>query len=229
MTKGTIYRAVLILTMAGMVTACSSAPPTMQTGPDAETTFDGLVRVDNASMEKVWVRPGIDLNSYGKVMPVIAETRYASVRSTSTSVARKTNQTNFALTDEEKARFQSLVGEVFLAEFAKSQKFELTDQPGEDVLLVKVELLDVASRVPPQEAVRETVYVRIIGDANLVLELYDSTSNQVLARASDSREFKYPGDRMQMSIRGMNESQVRRGLEAWAGILVTGLDSMKTR
>ena len=112
---------------------------------------------------------------------------------------------------------------------AKSQKFQLADQPGEDVLLVKVELLDVASRVPPQDAGRETVYVRIIGDANLLLELYDSNSNEVLARATDSREFKYPGDRMQMSIRGLNEAQVKRGLEAWASILVTGLDSMKTQ
>ena len=230
MTKiGTFFRAAILLAMTGLVASCSSAPPVVQTGPDAETTFDGLVRVNNTSMDKVWVRPGIDLDSYSKVMPVIAETRYASVRSTSTSVARKTGQTNFALTDEEKVRFQASVGEIFLAEFAKSQKFQLTDQPGEDVLLLKVELLDVASRVPPQDVGRETIYVRVVGDAGLLLELYDSRSNEVLARASDKREFKYSGDRMQMSLPGMNEAQVRRGLESWARILVAGLDSLKTQ
>jgi len=179
-------------------------------------------------MNKVWVRPDIDLNSYSKVMPVIAETRYASVRSTSVSVARKMGQDNFALSDDEKMRFQAAVNEIFLAEFAKSQKFQLVDQPGEDVLLVKVELLDVASSVPPQNLGRETIYVRKIGEAGLLLELYDSQSNQVLARASDKREFKYPGDRMELSISGMNANQVKRGLEAWARLMVAGLDSMKT-
>ncbi|MCW8846521.1 MAG: DUF3313 domain-containing protein [Gammaproteobacteria bacterium] len=226
--KRTRFRTAALLVVAGLTGACASSPPSIQTGPDAETTFDGLVRVNNTSMNKVWVRPDIDLNSYSKVMPVIAETRYASVRSTSVSVARKMGQDNFALSDDEKMRFQAAVNEIFLAEFAKSQKFQLVDQPGEDVLLVKVELLDVASSVPPQNLGRETIYVRKIGEAGLLLELYDSQSNQVLARASDKREFKYPGDRMELSISGMNANQVKRGLEAWARLMVAGLDSMKT-
>ncbi len=81
--KRTFFRAAILLTIAGLGAGCSSAPPAMQTGPDAETTFDGLVRVDNTSMDKVWVRPDIDLNSYSKIMPVIADTQYASARSIS--------------------------------------------------------------------------------------------------------------------------------------------------
>jgi hypothetical protein len=33
---------------------------------------------------------------------------------------------------------------------------------------------------------------------------------------------------MELSISGMNANQVKRGLEAWARLMVAGLDSMKT-
>ena len=227
--KRTRFRTAVLLVVAGLTGACASSPPSIQTGPGAETTFDGLVRVDNTSMDKVWVRPDIDLNSYSKVIPVIAEIQYASARSVSRSMAMRTNQENFPMSDEEKQRFESAVREVFTAEFAKSQKFQVVDQPGDDVLMVRLELLDVRSTVPPEGMGPGQTYVRSVGDAGLVVELYDSQSKQILARAADRREFDYPGDRVQMTSRGMNESQVKRGLEAWARLMVTGLDSMKTQ
>lgn len=226
--KRTRFRTAALLVVAGLTGACASSPPSIQTGPDAETTFDGLVRVDNTSMKQVWVRPDIDLNSYSKIMPVIAETQFASAPSVSRAMAMRTNQENFPMSDEEKQRFESAVREVFTAEFAKSQKFQSVDQPGEGVLMVRLELLDVKSKVPPEGMGPGQTYVRSVGDAGLVVELYDSQSKQILARAADRREFDYPGDRIQLTSRGMNQAQVKRGLETWARIMVAGLDSMKT-
>ncbi|MCJ7659371.1 MAG: DUF3313 domain-containing protein [Anaerolineales bacterium] len=227
--KRTLSRAAALLAIASLTAACASSPPSIQTGPDAETTFDGLVRVDNTSMKQVWVRPDIDFNSYSKIMPVIAETQYASARSVSRAMAMRTNQESFPMSDEEKQRFESAAREVFTAEFAKSQKFQVVDQPGEDVLTVRIELLDVRSTVPPEGMGPGQTYVRSVGDAGLVVELYDSQSKQILVRAADRREFDYPGDRVQLTSRGMNEAQVKRGLEAWGRLMVGGLDSMKTQ
>jgi len=226
--KRTRFGTVALLVVAGLTGACASSPPSIQTGPDAETTFDGLVRVDNTSMSKVWVRPDIDLNSYTKVLPMVAEIQYMSAKETSNAIARRSGQTNFALTDQEKERFATVVDEIFLAEFAKSQKFQLTDKPGNDVLMVKMELIDVASRIPPEGIGREEIYVRTIGEAGLVVQLYDSESKQILARAADRREFSFPGDQIQRSTPGLNKSQVKRGLETWARLMVEGLDSLKT-
>lgn len=218
----------LLAALVGMG-ACSSAPPTIQSGPDAETTFDGLTLVDNTKMAKVWARSDIDLNGYTKLLPVITNVTYATVRHENTQMARRTNQENFALSDKEKQNFETSAAEVIAEEFAKSQKFTITDQPGEGVLVVRVEILDVASKVPADDFPgRQQVYVRTIGDAGLVLELYDAESKQILARAVDRQEFSYPGDQMRLSSPFMNAAQVKNGLSRWASRLVQGLDSLKT-
>jgi hypothetical protein len=228
--KRLVIRATALALAAGLIGACASSPPTMQTGPSAEVTFDGLVKVDNTTMAQVWVRPDIDLNSYTELLPVVTDIQYAPAKSMSKSMSWRSNQENFPLSDVEKERFEKTAHEVFLSEFAKSTKFKLTDKPGEDVLLVKVHLLEVASRVPPDNGPGRTdVFVNTIGDAGLVVELYDSNSGQILARAVDRKEFSYPGNQLQRSIQGLDAAQVKRGLEVWGRIMVNGLDSLKTQ
>ena len=224
--KGDVLRAAGALLIAATLTACASPAPAIQTGPGAETTFDGLVAVDNTALSKVWVRPGVDLNGYAKVLPVITGVQYAAVPEYKGNITLRKSEKYFPMSDAEKERFEAAANEIFLEEFAKSTKFELTDQPGDDVLLIRVEILDVASMVPP-EAPGQRIYVRSVGEAGLVLEVYDSKEKQILARAADRREFSFPGDRIRMTSRGLTETQVRTGLRGWARVLVNGLDSMK--
>lgn len=224
--KGNVLRAAGALLIAATLTACASPAPAIQTGPGAETTFDGLVAVDNTALSKVWVRPGVDLNGYAKVLPVITGVQYAAVPEYKGNITLRKSEKYFPMSDAEKERFEAAANEIFLEEFAKSTKFELTDQPGDDVLLIRVEILDVASMVPP-EAPGQRIYVRSVGEAGLVLEVYDSKEKQILARAADRREFSFPGDRIRMTSRGLTETQVRTGLRGWARVLVNGLDSMK--
>lgn len=219
-------RAATLFAIATALGACSTQPPTIQSGPGAETTFDGLVAVDNTALSKVWVRPGIDLNGYTKVLPVITDIQYAAAREYKGNMSLRSGQDNFPMSDAEKERFETAAKEIFLEEFAKSEKFQLTDQPGDDVLFIRVGILDVTSKVPP-ESPGQRIYVRSLGDAGLVLEVYDSKEKQILARAADRRDFSFPGDQIRMTSRGINESQVRQGLKAWARVLVNGLDSMK--
>lgn len=215
-----------LLAISGLLGACTSAPAKFQTGPDAETTFDGLVRVDNTVLSKVWARPDTELTEYTKVLPVVTGVQFRPAKKVYASSARRTNQENFPLSDAEKERFEIAVKETFQEEFAKSEKFELTDQPGDDVLLIRVEILDVASNLPP-DAPGQTLYVRTIGEAGLVLEVFDSKGKQILLRAADRRAFTFPGDQIRMTSRGLTASQVKNGLRGWARVLVKGLDSIK--
>lgn len=224
--QGEVLRVAGVLLVAATMAACASPAPSIQTGPGAETTFDGLVAVDNTALSKVWVRPGIDMNGYTKVLPVITDVQYAAAREYRGNMSLRSSEKNFPMSDAEKERFEKAANDIFLEEFSKSGKFELVDQPGDDVLLVRVEILDVTSMVPP-EAPGQRIYVRTIGEAGLVLEVYDSKEKQILARAVDRREFAFPGDQIRITSRGLNESQVRNGLRSWARILVNGLDSMK--
>ena len=226
MFKGKFMRAATLFAIAAALGACSSQPPTVQSGPEAETTFDGLVRVDNSVLSKVWVRPGVDMSGYTKLLPVITNIQYAAARDYRGNMSLRSGQDNFPMSDAEKERFEKAANEVFLEEFAKSQKFALTDQLGDDVLFIRVEILDVTSMVPP-EGPGQRFYVRTIGEAGLVLEVYDSKEKQILARAADRRAFNFPGDQIRMTSRGITEAQVKNGLRAWARTLVSGLDSVK--
>jgi len=60
----------IFFTSAAMaITGCSSAPPTIQQGPDAEVSFDGLHVVDNAAFAAAWADPDIEFSRYNKIMP----------------------------------------------------------------------------------------------------------------------------------------------------------------
>ncbi len=70
--------------------ACQTAPPSIQTGPDAELSFDGLQKVDNSQADLAWARPDIDLSGYTKIMLVNAGIEYRQVKNRGrTSVDRQ--------------------------------------------------------------------------------------------------------------------------------------------
>jgi hypothetical protein len=54
----------LSLALAG----CATPTPTLDTGPNAEITFDGLHAVQNSAADKAWAIPGLDLSGYNKIM-----------------------------------------------------------------------------------------------------------------------------------------------------------------
>ena len=59
--------ALAVVIVISMIVACASEP-TIQTGPEAEISFDGLHRVDNSVFRFVWVEPEIDLARYSKIL-----------------------------------------------------------------------------------------------------------------------------------------------------------------
>ena len=89
----------LFALLAGMA-GCTSAPMTLQSGPDAEITADGLVRVNNTRGDAAWLRPGMDLSGYDRLMLRSAGIRYRSVREANR--LRLSNADEFPLDDRQK-------------------------------------------------------------------------------------------------------------------------------
>ena len=72
------YWLITATSFAFIVVGCSSAPPpTIQSGPEAELSFDGLHKVDNSQADMAWARPDFDLSGYTKLMPVNGGIEYA--------------------------------------------------------------------------------------------------------------------------------------------------------
>ncbi len=209
-----------VVTAIGVIVACASEP-TIQTGPDAEISFDGLHRVDNSAFRFVWVEPEIDLARYSKILPGPAEFRYRAVRAT----GQRSSADEFPISEENRARFEAIVSEIFDEELSNSRFFTVTDAPGPDTLIVVGALDDIVSRVPPQRTGRGDIWISSVGEATLILEIIDSMSGEVLARAVDRRAAQPAGRTGVRSSTVSSTAEVRRLARRWATQLRNGLDS----
>ena len=71
----------ILLTISVIVIAgCSSAPPTIQEGPNAEVSYDGLHAIDNSPFQLAWADPDIDFSKYNKIIPGGAFLEFRAVK-----------------------------------------------------------------------------------------------------------------------------------------------------
>lgn len=207
------------------IAGCATEP-SVQTGPDAETTFDGLVRIDHARFAGAWIDPDVDLEQYTKIIPGGAEFEFRSVQKMSASAARRADEREFWISDSNRQRLADTVTDVFEEELRKSKYFTVTDEPGPDALVIVGGLHDIVSQVPPEDVGRSEVWLRSVGEATLVIELRDSLSNEVVYRAVERRAAENVGNRMIRANTATTWAEVRRWARRWAVRLREGLDSI---
>ncbi len=223
-----IMRGTVILCFAALgLGACATPAPTIDMSEDAELSFDGMRPILNSRAAKAWAKPGLDLTVYTKIKLQGAGIEYRPGGQSGRTMSSRSRGGPFEMTEDQKARFQSIAVEVALEELGKSERFTLVDEVGPEVLIVRVALLDVVSFVPPQTAGRSEVFLSSVGEATLVLELRDSITDAILARAMDRRA---AGDRsgtmMSRSNSVTNTTEVRRLMRRWMSGLRERLDEL---
>jgi hypothetical protein len=203
----------------------SSGTPTIQTGPDAEVTFDGLHRVDHSQAEFAWARPDFDISGYSKILPVSSGFEYRKATNQGRTAAERNRGGPYIIDDSARERFESMVAEVFQEELGKMENWEFVTEPGPDVMILRGGMLDIFTNVPPDnQAGRVSQYVSAVGQATLVLELRDSQTNTVLARSIDRRWAERPGGQMFEANRVTSMAEARRLVRMWATRLRESLD-----
>jgi hypothetical protein len=187
-----------------------------------ETTFDGLVKVKKSSFQRAWVDPTIDFSRYTKVMSGEAHFEFRAVRERS---SRASSASEFYIPADSRQKLIDTVSEVFREELAKSEFFTMVDEPGPDVLILDGAMLDIVSRVPPQQAGRHDIYISRVGEITLVLQLRDSMSGETLARAAERRSIE-PAGRGGMQANSVTTwAEIRRMARRWGSKLRKGLDN----
>ena len=218
------------LTVIGvaLIAGCATEPA-LQTGPDAEMTYDGLARIDNSAFRDAWADPDADWARYDKIMPGKAFFEFRAVKKSTRSSARTmSSQDEYWISDENKQKLIDEVSSVFAEALSESERFTIVDKPGPDVLIVSGGLHDIVSRVPPDYIGRSDIYLSSVGEATIILEIADSLSGEVLARGVERRSAERAGSRMQLSTTVTNWAEVRRMARTWATKLRNGLDRMPT-
>ena len=219
-----LLNAALLPMVAALSIACTTAPPTIDTSPTAEVTFDGLHEVLNSVADKAWAKPGVDLSGYTKIKLESAGVEYRPGGEAGRTWKSRSQGGPYEVTEKQKERFEQTVREAFREELAKSERFSIVDEAGPDVLLVRGALLDVVSYVPPDAiSGRVSVFLSSVGEATLVIEIRDSITNAILARAIDRGAAEDMGGWSE-SNRVTNTAEVRRLVRRWGRSLREGLE-----
>ena len=192
----------------------------LATGPDADVTEEGLHRVDPLIMEAAWVRPDLDLSRYSRILLVPTGVQFREVADRGYNVRSRDSVTEFPLDDEEKEWLRELWRRAVDARFAQEQSYQLHDGTASDVLVVQGFLVDIVSRIPPVAVGSDFSIVRDPWSVNVVLELRDGTTAELLARTIDRRNVEGLVDVGTVWV------QTEYLVEVWAGALFDRLEQL---
>ncbi len=209
---------VLVLTVG-----CATSTPTLDTSADAGRSYDGLTPMQDTVADRIWVRPDFDLSGYTKLLVQPAGIQYRPVKQTSRLRSSRSNA--FPLTDKQKSLLINIVSEEFDKALAELKRYVIVDEPGPDVLLLRGALLDVVSRMPPEQIGRVDFYLASVGEATLLIELADSESGTTLVRVLDRRAAAQQGY-LQRSNVVTSRAEVRRLARSWANLLAKRLEHL---
>jgi hypothetical protein len=194
----------------------------------AQTSHDGLVLHKGGKADLVYVLPGADLSAYKKIMLMEAHIAFKKNWKRDQNRDRSTRR----VTDKDMARIISRGEDLFdhvFTDVLEENGYPVVTEPGEDVLIVRPAIIDLNVTAPDvKTAGRSRTYVSSAGEATLFIELYDSVTRQILARAFDHRADRNNDIRWSMQSSSISNTQAaNRALKYWAGLLAKALDKAK--
>ena len=212
--------AMSVLSIALMLPLAASAakqPP--------QSTFDGLELQPDTKLAVVYLRPGVDFSGYRRIAllePAVAFRK---------NWQRDQNSTNpLAVSKKDMEDIRKALGALFLEVFREQLTkggYELTDQAGDDVLVLRPAIIDLDISAPAAaEMGRSRTFATSAGAMTLYLEVYDADTNEILGRAVDRKESRDYG-RMMWQNAATNKTEARRLLTDWADTLRNGLDAIR--
>lgn len=189
------------------------------------TEWDGLVRQPNTRLNAVFVKPDAQIVAYRSVMldplQVSFDSNWDPNRGTR-SMSSRLNTDDIAAI---KSDLAELFREIFRAELARGG-YQLVDQPGPETLRVTPAIINLFITAPDTSAPGRTrTYSADSGRMTLVVELRDSETSTLLARAVDTQTGRGAG-MWTITNRVTNTADARRAIGVWASSLRRGLDEL---
>ena len=214
----------LAIVLTSIVSCSTTAPKESAELPDFTT--DGLKRVSHPeSLAVVYVEPGANVAQYNRVYITEPQVSFKKNwrRDQNAGTVGLSGKVSTSDMDRIKRKVAELFMEVFTEELAAGG-YELAHERGEDVLLVKPAIIDLDVNAPDiTSSSRSRTYAETAGSMTLVIALYDSETDDLLAKALDpsaDRNSPY----MQWQSGASNRAAAKRMMKPWAEALRNGLD-----
>jgi hypothetical protein len=211
--------AVLALIAAGLANAREPTP----------ATWDGMKRVDRPGLDAVYLREGASLAKYKKVMLDPVEVSFDKNWDPNRTVTGS-NISGGGKVDTQAIRtdLAKLARDVTKRELERKGGYPLVDAPGDDVLRVRAQIVDLYINAPDTMTPGTRSFVVSAGEMTLVAELYDSQTNTLIGRVVDRQRGLEQGPfDLQIANRVTNTAEADRILSMWARRLRSALDKAR--
>lgn len=209
-----------------VVTACLLAGVAVaRKDPLPAVSHDGLELRKGTLADVVYVRPGVDFSRYRRFAilecPVAFSKDWERERRGS---AMRISQKDM---DEIRAGLSAEFLKIFREELQDKGGYAIVTEGADDVLILRPAIIDLEVTAPDtMTAGRSYTLSESAGGMTLYLEVFDSVTGQILARAIDRQEDRGMG-RIQWQNSVTNKAEADRILRRWASALRARLDEVQ--
>jgi len=194
-----------------------------------EVTEDGLHLIKDSKLAIVYAEPGATLAGYQKVKLLDA---YVAFKKNWERDQRNTSAAPLSITSKDMDRIRARLAEGFRDVFTETlteSGFPVVAEAGEDVLLVRPAIINLDVKAPDtMRAGMNRTYTDSAGEMTLYVELYDSVTGDLIAKALDRRADSRNSGFYTWANSVTNSAAAQRILKGWASILVTALQEAQT-
>ena len=216
---------VLTTIMVTLALAFAASPAAL--AEDSTTNlFENLVPVEDAAVGMAYIDPEADFSEFKRVKMLDTFVAFRSNWQRDQRRGSRRNRVSSNDMDRIKRDVSTMFNEVFVAQLEADDGFEITDETGDDVLLIRAAIIDLDITAPDtMSAGRSRTFAASTGAATLYIELFDSVSGQIIGRAADRQAVRSAGGNVSWSNRVTNSADARRMFRGWADTLRGFLDS----
>lgn len=186
---------------------------------------EGMELVRDSDLATVYADPGADLGAYQRIWLKDATVAFKK------NWQRDQNRSNpFKVKTKDMERINSdvatLFREVFIRELTDGG-YEMAEEAADDVLIVVPSIIDLDIVAPDiKSASRTMTFSESAGEMTLNLELFDSLTNDKIARATDrKRDYRKGYNEWRTSV--SNRAVAQRMMTSWAKALRSTLDEAR--
>ena len=193
-----------------------------------EVTVEGLVRVPDSELAIVYADPEADLSHFKRVKLLEP---YVAFKKDWQRNYNRTATSRIGMTSSDMDRIKSDMAKEFnqvFTEVLEKGGYPVVDEAAEDVLLVRAAIVDLNPTAPDtRSAGINRTYTQSAGDMSLYIELYDSQTGDIIAKALDKQVDGRHSGYYTWANPASNAAAAKRILRGWATILLDALNETK--
>src|SRR5688572_23066968 len=215
--------------LAATVLACAllQGCQTQKASPiDELSLHEGLERVDSKTADAVFRRPDANMSTYSKLL-----LRPITVQFAKNWDPKASGSALYDMHEPDREKIKRELAEVFAEVFKKELEkggYPLVTEPAADVVEMQAAIVNLyitAPDVSMEVSGRSKVYTSDAGQMTLIMQLHDSVTRQLLARAYDHSDSE--PDMWTWTTSVTNTAEAKRIIAKWANALRKAWDAAR--